>query len=79
MQRREYEVTVQRESGRAVTVTRFAMNAGIRASEAIVREHARSVGIMFERQRPTREGDVYRRVWVAVDGHDVAHVQVNPL
>jgi uracil-DNA glycosylase len=48
--------------------TRRVFNAGIRASEAVVREAARTAGIIFHGAQPHREGDVYTRVWHGTDG-----------
>lgn len=47
------------------TETRRAFNAGIRASEAAVREIARSEGTMYEAPFPDRVGDVYTRSWTS--------------
>ena len=55
------------QGGRISTVTRYAMNSGIRMSEQLVREHARGLGQVFQGDAPTREGDVYRRRWVGPD------------
>lgn len=56
--------------------TRRAFNAGVRASEAAVREAARNAGVMFAGDKPHRDGNVYTRVWHADDGSDVIRVVV---
>lgn len=50
------------------TETRAAFNAGIRASEAAVREIARREGTMYEAPMPDRVGDVYTRWWTSWEG-----------
>jgi hypothetical protein len=61
-------VTVQVDGGEVLHAEeRRAFNAGIRASEAAVRKMARERHLIYSGGRPTREGDVYRREWVAND------------
>lgn len=51
--------------------TRGAFNAGIRGSEAALRELGRAQNTVWTGDRPTREGDVYTRRWVSRDGRVV--------
>jgi hypothetical protein len=48
--------------------TRYAMNSGVRASEAAVRAAARAAGVMFTGDPPVRVGGTYTRTWRAPDG-----------
>ncbi len=58
--------------------TRSAFNAGVRASEAAVREHARSVGSAYQGATPRREGDVYSRTWTPCGPGAAILVRVAP-
>lgn len=57
-----------------------SFNGGVRRSEAIVREYARTVGVLFEGDQPYVEkqpnGKEYRRFWQAVDGSGALNVLV---
>ncbi len=66
-------VTLQDAKGQTLhTETRSAFNAGIRASEAAIREIARTVPTTYwEGDRPIRVGDVYTRRWISRDGRVV--------
>lgn len=73
--RKYYTVAIAHESGETIeTVTRYAMNAGIRMSEQLVREHARSLGQVFTGDAPMRDGEEYRRRWVGPNS--VVHASV---
>ena len=57
--------------------TRGAFNAGVRASEAAVRELARSEHANYAGERPVRVGDVYNRTWTSARGRVVVATIVN--
>ena len=75
MKRRPVTVTLRTESGEVLhTETKAAMNSGIRASEAAVREIARAEHTHYSGDRPKSaksDGfhvDSYERRWVSQDG-----------
>jgi hypothetical protein len=53
------------------TETRFAFNAGIRASESAVLALARAERTTYEADKQTRVGDLYTRRWVSRAGRAV--------
>jgi hypothetical protein len=57
--------------------TTYAMNSAIRTTEALVRALARSEGVLYHGDRPTRVGDVYTRVWTSDRGR-VITAQAHP-
>lgn len=69
MKRPVIEVTVTDTSGAVIACdTRSAFNAGVRATEAAVRERARSVGTPYVGALPTRVDGVYFRTWTPTRG-----------
>lgn len=79
MTRQIYSVTVTDNTGAVLANdVRFAMNAGIRTSEALVREMARSEGAIYHGATPQRVGDVYTRDWTSISGITVT-ARVNKL
>lgn len=68
MTRPVVDVTVTHEKTGApvLTTTKRALNAGVRETEAAVRQYAREVAQHpYDGDRPVRVGDVYRRRWTA--------------
>ena len=63
MKRRHFVAELMRGGRTLAMADAYAMNSAIRASEALVREHARAVGAMFEGEAPERYGDTYTRRW----------------
>jgi hypothetical protein len=64
--------------------TAYAMNSAIRATEALVRDLARSEGVLYHGAPPTRtygedgrRGGVYTRVWTSDRGRTVT-AQAHP-
>ena len=69
MKRPVIEVTVTDTSGAVITCdTRSAFNAGIRATEAAVRDRARSEGNAYIGALPKRVDGVYFRTWTPTGG-----------
>lgn len=67
--RQTYAVELRHDDQVIATDAKYAFNSAIRASEALVREHARAAGEMFEGSRPETTGDRYdrtdyRREWI---------------
>ena len=73
MKRREYLATVNGE-----TRVTYAWNSAIRATEAMVREMARSEGDPYAGDPPMVESDprVYRRTWQATRSGLLAFAEV---
>lgn len=69
MKRPDYLVTVTLDGADQPmhTETRHAMNAGIRASEGLVREMARAAGTVYFGGPVWRVGDTYTRTWTPRD------------
>ena len=62
MKRQTYSVVIADNTGAVLADDqRYAMNAAIRASEALVRGIARSEGAIYHGANPQRVGDVYTR------------------
>jgi hypothetical protein len=80
MTREIYTVTVTDETGRMlVTRQRFAMNSGIRTSEALVGDIARreSAVAIYHGAAPQRVADTYTRVWTSPNTGRVLTAQVS--
>jgi hypothetical protein len=64
MTRTAYTVTLTAQDGTPLaTATAYALNSAARASERLMREHARQVGQAYTGDRPERTGPTYRRTW----------------
>jgi hypothetical protein len=64
--RKHYLAQLIDESGTELeATTKYAMNSGIHASEALVRDLARQQETYFRGEHPQREGDVYTRRWTS--------------
>jgi hypothetical protein len=59
--------------------TTYAMNSAIRTSEALVRDLARSEGVIYHGALPARVGDVYTRVWTSDRGRTVTAQAPDPM
>ena len=71
MTRKTYTVTVETDDGSKIGATvAYAMNSGIRKSEAIVREYARARGVYYLGDMPYRDSEGrYRRTWQSLYLH----------
>ena len=74
--RKAYTATVVTAGGSMVAeATTYAWNSAVRASEALVRELARSRGTTYTASLPTVEGKpgdgIYRRMWAGDNGRTV--------
>ena len=67
MKRTPVTVTLEIVDGDEIAVigrvTTYAFNSGIRASEGLARDYARSIGRILVGDTPQRHGDTYSRVW----------------
>jgi hypothetical protein len=63
MNRQQFTATLYTGDTALSTATGYALNSTITKSEALVRAHARALGVIFHGDRPTRTGDVYTREW----------------
>jgi hypothetical protein len=76
-QRTPYRAAIVGDGLTDQQTTTYAMNSAIRATEALVRELARSEGVLYHGARPARVGDVYTRVWTSDRGRTVT-AQAHP-
>lgn len=67
MKRQTYKATLTVDGTHIGDSTAYAFNSTVRASEALLRDYARSIGCTFQGERPNRSGDVYTRNWSAGD------------
>jgi hypothetical protein len=79
MKRRTFEAAMYDSAGNELaSANRYAMNSGIRASEELVRSHARTEGARYVADKPAREGDVYTRQWTNETTGRTVTVRVQP-
>lgn len=63
MKRKYYRATFRTDNGASVQRITQAMNSGIRATEDMAREYARSAGLYLYGDVPERVENVYTRRW----------------
>lgn len=76
MPRKTFTAALLDETGQVLAAdTKYAFNSTIKASEALVRAWAREREVYCHGGRPTRQGDIYTRQWIAESGEQLtAHV-----
>lgn len=72
MKRQEYRVILSTDDDPLYReVVAYALNSGVRKSEALVRDLARDKGTVFTGEKPARDETGYRRVWTDPQGNRV--------
>lgn len=68
MKRQQFRATLWQVNELVSEDVAYAHNSGVRKSEALVRDFARSHGVIMHGGKPRRDETGYARIWKSADG-----------